>query len=39
MRRGHVIQDGSIDDFRRAPVNDFVREFLAAHRDLPGAAA
>jgi osmoprotectant transport system ATP-binding protein len=39
MRRGHVIQDGSIDDFRRAPVSDFVREFLAAHRDLPGAAA
>jgi osmoprotectant transport system ATP-binding protein len=39
MRRGRVIQDGSIDDFRRAPANDFVREFLAAHRDLPGAAA
>jgi osmoprotectant transport system ATP-binding protein len=38
MRRGRVIQDGSIDDFRRAPANDFVREFLAAHRDLPGAA-
>ena len=39
MRRGHVIQDGSIDDFRRTPADDFVREFLAAHRDLPGAAA
>ncbi|MGH8234118.1 MAG: ATP-binding cassette domain-containing protein [Rhodanobacteraceae bacterium] len=39
MRRGQVIQDGSIDDFRRVPANDFVREFLAAHRDLPGAAA
>jgi osmoprotectant transport system ATP-binding protein len=38
MRRGRVIQDGSIDDFRRAPANDFVREFLAAHRDLPGVA-
>jgi osmoprotectant transport system ATP-binding protein len=37
MRRGRVIQDGSIEDFRRAPADDFVREFLAAHRDLPGA--
>jgi len=36
-RRGRVIQDGSIEDFRRAPADDFVREFLAAHRDLPGA--
>ena len=39
MRRGRVIQDGSIEDFRRQPADDFVREFLAAHRDLPGAAA
>jgi osmoprotectant transport system ATP-binding protein len=39
MRRGRVIQDGGIEDFRRAPANDFVREFLAAHRGLPGAAA
>lgn len=39
MRRGHVIQDGSIDDFRREPADDFVREFLAAHRDLPDVAA
>lgn len=35
MRRGRVIQDGSIEDFRRAPADDFVHEFLAAHRDLP----
>ena len=39
MRRGRVLQDGSIDDFRRAPANDFVREFLAAYRGLPGATA
>jgi len=39
MRRGRVVQDGSIDDFRRAPADDFVREFLAAHRGLPDAAA
>ncbi|MEO6969064.1 MAG: ATP-binding cassette domain-containing protein [Rhodanobacteraceae bacterium] len=38
MRRGRVVQDGSLDDFRRAPTDDFVREFLAAHRDLPDAA-
>ncbi len=39
MRRGRVIQDGSLDDFRRAPADDFVRRFLAAHRNLPEAAA
>ncbi|WHZ18693.1 MAG: ABC transporter, ATP-binding protein (cluster 13, osmolytes) [Rhodanobacteraceae bacterium] len=38
MRRGRVVQDGSLDDFRRAPASDFVREFLAAHRNLPDAA-
>jgi osmoprotectant transport system ATP-binding protein len=39
MRRGRVVQDGSIDDFRRAPADDFVGEFLAAYRGLPGAKA
>jgi osmoprotectant transport system ATP-binding protein len=39
MQGGHVIQDGSIDDFRNAPADDFVHEFVAAHRDLPGASA
>ncbi len=39
MRRGRVVQDGSIEDFRRAPAGDFVREFLAAHRGLPEAPA
>lgn len=36
MRRGRVLQDGSLEDFRNAPADDFVREFLAAHRNLPG---
>ncbi len=39
MREGRVLQDGSLDDFRRAPADDFVRRFLDAHRDLPGTAA
>ncbi len=39
MRRGRVVQDGSLDDFRHAPADDFVREFLVAHRDLPGSDA
>ena len=39
MRRGRIIQDGSLGDFQRAPADDFVREFLAAHRNLPGSNA
>ena len=39
MRRGQVLQDGSLEDFRNAPADDFVREFLAAHRNLPGGTA
>lgn len=39
MRRGRIIQDGSLEDFQRAPADDFVREFLAAHRNLPGSSA
>jgi osmoprotectant transport system ATP-binding protein len=38
MRRGRVVQDGSLEDFRRHPASDFVREFLAAHRNLPDAS-
>jgi hypothetical protein len=34
-----VRQDGSLADFRRAPADPFVREFLAAHRNLPDADA
>jgi len=39
MRRGRIIQDGNLGDFQRAPVDDFVRGFLAAHRNLPGGSA
>lgn len=39
MRSGRIVQDGSLDDFRRAPADGFVRDFLAAHRNLPGAAS
>jgi osmoprotectant transport system ATP-binding protein len=38
LRRGRVLQDGSLEDFRREPADSFVREFLAAHRSLPDAA-
>ncbi|HET7268151.1 MAG TPA: ATP-binding cassette domain-containing protein [Oleiagrimonas sp.] len=37
MRAGRVVQDGSFDAFRREPADDFVRRFVDAHRDLPGA--
>jgi osmoprotectant transport system ATP-binding protein len=39
MRRGRIIQDGSLEDFQRTPADDFVHEFLAAHRNLPGGGA
>lgn len=39
MRHGRVVQDGHLDDFRRAPADDFVGEFLAAQRGLPEAGA
>jgi osmoprotectant transport system ATP-binding protein len=39
LRRGRVLQDGSLEDFRNAPADDFVRGFLAAHRNLPGGTA
>jgi osmoprotectant transport system ATP-binding protein len=35
MRAGRVVQDGSLDAFRRAPVDDYVRAFVAARRALP----
>lgn len=38
LRRGRVLQDGSLDDFRRDPADPFVSEFLAAHRALPEVA-
>src|SRR5699024_11157145 len=39
MHEGRVVQDGSLDDFRRAPADAFVHRFLAARRPLPGAGA
>lgn len=39
MHEGRVVQDGSLDDFRRAPADTFVHRFLAARRPLPGAGA
>lgn len=39
MRRGRIIQAGRLEDFQRAPADAFVREFLAAHRNLPEAHA
>jgi osmoprotectant transport system ATP-binding protein len=39
MRHGRVVQEGGIEDLRRAPADGFVREFVAARRQLPGAAA
>ena len=38
MRRGRIIQDGRLEDFQRTPADAFVREFLAAHRNLPGGS-
>ena len=39
MHAGRVVQEGSIDEFRRAPADEFVRRFLAAQRGLAGAGA
>lgn len=38
MRRGRVLQEGSLDAFRRDPADPFVSAFLAAHRALPDMA-
>jgi osmoprotectant transport system ATP-binding protein len=39
MRQGRVVQEGSLDDFRCRPADQFVHLFLAAHRDLPSTSA
>jgi len=38
MREGEVVQEGSFDDLRSHPADDFVREFLRAQRVLVPAA-
>jgi osmoprotectant transport system ATP-binding protein len=37
MRSGRVIQDGTLQDFRKRPADDFVSRFVAAQRVLPAA--
>jgi osmoprotectant transport system ATP-binding protein len=34
MNEGVIVQQGSIDDLRQTPANDFVREFINAQRSL-----
>jgi osmoprotectant transport system ATP-binding protein len=34
MNEGRIVQQGSIDDLREQPANDFVREFINAQRSL-----
>ncbi len=34
MNEGRIVQQGSIDDLRDRPANDFVREFINAQRSL-----
>jgi osmoprotectant transport system ATP-binding protein len=34
MHEGRIVQQGSIDDLRERPANDFVREFINAQRSL-----
>ena len=34
MHDGRIVQQGSIDDLRERPANDFVREFINAQRSL-----
>ena len=35
LRRGAVVQDGSLDDFRERPAETFVQRFVEAERRLP----
>ena len=35
MRRGAVVQDGSLSDLRERPANSFVTQFVEARRNLP----
>lgn len=39
LHAGRVLQEGSLADFRRAPVDPFVTRFLAAFRTLPDVGA
>lgn len=32
MDQGRIVQEGAIEELRDRPANDFVREFIAAHR-------
>lgn len=34
MRSGEVMQEGSLDDFRKSPADPFVTEFLSAQRGM-----
>ena len=34
MREGQIIQQGTLDDLRERPANDFVSEFITAQRSL-----
>jgi ABC-type proline/glycine betaine transport system ATPase subunit len=34
MNGGRIVQQGSINDLREKPANDFVREFINAQRSL-----
>lgn len=39
MRAGKILQQGTIADFQHRPADAFVKEFLAAHRAVPGDTA
>lgn len=39
MRRGAVLQDGSFEDLRDRPADDFVERFVQAQRRLPESAS
>jgi len=34
MNRGHIVQQGTIEDLRRNPANAFVSDFINAQRSL-----
>lgn len=38
MRRGAVVQDGTLADLRERPADSFVTQFVEARRDLPPVA-
>lgn len=39
MRRGAVVQDGTLADLRERPADSFVTQFVEARRDLPAPSA